>query len=176
MSLTRRKGLRRTAFKPRTAPVSSSARKDSGLNRSQPLRAKPWKPGAFSTLRPTSVKQAKRERKLAKIKAELIAERGPWCEMCRILARFRGQDTIHAAFASNDCDGIATDLHHVLPRSLGGRDVKTNLMLAGRAHHEWAERAENRVEAMAAGVLRGTPPVAHVEPREVPYDWEEVGV
>lgn len=164
MPLTRRKGIRRTGFKPQTPPVPSLPDSNTVQTRRRfGLRQRPWKPGASSTLAPVSHKQARRARALAEIKADLIAKRGPWCEACKRLADYRGRDTTVAVFASDGCSGYAEDLHHMLPRSLGGSDDETNLLLIGRIHHEWAEEAAHREEAIAAGVLRRTPPVAQPE-------------
>lgn len=133
------------------------------LIRRERLHARPWRPGAFSSLRPRSPKQVSRERNLAALKEQLIEERGPFCQVCQILWRDRTGRSTQCAMTSDGCSGMAEDLHHVLPRSLGGADTRPNLLLVGRVHHEWLETAENLGTSLRLGLLRRTSPAAAFE-------------
>lgn len=46
------------------------------------------------------------------------------------------QDVIMCEDISDGCEGVAVDIHHIVPKSLGGTDEEDNLVAVCRACHQ----------------------------------------
>lgn len=53
------------------------------------------------------------------------------------------------------------DIHHILPRSMGGRNRQKNLLYVCRHHHDLIHDHRHQAVAVAAGLLRLAPLIVH---------------
>lgn len=106
-------------------------------------------------LRPISVKQAARNRALAKMKRELIEERGPWCEGPSFILRampeaIAERGVFHDVIAC--CQGRDVQLHHIVKRSRRHEDRKEDMALLCPICHLFTELHPDM--ATQVGLLR----------------------
>ena len=108
-----------------------------------------------SRLRPVSAKQAARNRNLAKLRTEILEERGPWCAGPRYVHDFPlfipGEPSPFDALLDG-CTGRGTEMHHVVKRSRRGEDRKEDLVLLCSSCHRFTE--EQVALATEIGLLR----------------------
>lgn len=94
----------------------------------------------------------KQRRGLARVGRRGRARQTAWQKVVAELKRETSRCAACEFHVLPDCSGRYEHTHHILPRSQGGRDVRSNAMPLGHAHHRWAHA--NPTAAYRLGLLK----------------------